>query len=151
MAGCLLNNHTTMDVRYTLSLEDHLAWYDHHLATPDGRCLRSSVPCLSGFLDRFRRWRYSRWLVLPRNRLAFGGRTLEATEQGSREFSAEINIMTPWSEIALVAVTSSHLFLAHKSMNAHIVPLRFFESDAARESFVFFARSHVNTHTQPAP
>jgi hypothetical protein len=49
--------------------------------------------------------------------------------------------------MGLAALTSSHLFLAHTTMNAHIVPLRFFESDANRESFVSFVSSHVHEIT----
>ena len=132
-----------MDVRYALTLEDHLAWLDYYLATPEGVGLRSSLPLVGGVLDRFRRWRFSRQVTLPPSQHALGERTLEVTEQGVREFSPEFSFTTAWSEIGLVAVTGSHLFLAHTSMNAHIVPLRFFESDARRESFISFARSHV--------
>jgi hypothetical protein len=134
-----------MDVRYTLSLEDHLAWYDHYLAMSEGARFRSSLPLVGGVLDRFRRWRYSRQVALPPSRHAFGERTLEATEQGVREFSPEFSFTTAWSDLGLVTVTPSHLFLAHSSMNAHIVPLRYFQSDAQRESFVSFAKSHVHT------
>jgi hypothetical protein len=81
--------------------------------------------------------------LLP-SRNALGERTLEATEQGVREFSTEFSFITAWSDMGLVALTSSHLFLAHTTMNAHIVPLRFFESDAKRESFVSFVSSHVH-------
>ena len=133
-----------MDVRYTLSLEDHLAWYDYYLTMPQGARVRSWPPLVSGVLDRFRRWRYSRQVALPPSRHAFGERTLEATETGVREFSPAFDFTTAWSDLGLVAVTSSHLFLAHASMNAHIVPLRFFENDTKRESFVSFAKSHVH-------
>lgn len=135
-----------MPIRYTLTLEDHLAWYDHYLATPGGSQFRSSLP----FAGRFRRWRYSRQVALPPSRHAFGERTLEATEQGVREFSPEFSFTTAWPDLYLVAVTSSHLFLAHASMNAHIVPLRYFRSDAERESFISFAQSHVHKNaSQP--
>ena len=137
-----------MDVRYTLSLEDHLAWYDHYLATSEGVHFRSSLPLVGGVLDRFRRWRYSRQVALPPSRHALGERTLEATETGVREFSPAFSFTTAWSDLGFVVVTSSHLFLAHASMNAHIVPLRFFESDTERESFISFAKSHV--HPQAA-
>ena len=132
-----------MDVRYTLSSEDHLAWYDHYLTTPEGERFQSSLPLVGALLDRFRRWRYSRRVALPPSRHAFGERTLEVTETGVREFSTAFNFTTAWSDLGFVAVTSSHLFLAHASMSAHIVPLRFFESDTKRESFVSFAKSHV--------
>jgi len=126
----------TMDVRYTLTLDDHLAWYDFYFATPDGACSRSSFP----LVDRFRRWRYSRQLVNEPNRYVTGERTLEAIEQGLREFSPNFSFSTPWSDITLVAETSQHLFLAHTSMNAHIVPLRFFDTAAKRETYVSFAK-----------
>lgn len=137
-----VREHSQMDVRYTLTLADHLAWYDHYLATTDGARLRSSLP----FVDRFRRWRYSRRVVTMTSRHALGERTLEVSEQGVREFSPEFSFTTAWSDIGLVADTSRHLFLAHKSMNAHIVPLSFFETNSKRESFVSFARSHVGVH-----
>ena len=47
---------TRMDIRYTLSLEDHLAWYDHYLTAYAGVRLGSSLPLVGGVLDRFRRW-----------------------------------------------------------------------------------------------
>jgi hypothetical protein len=140
LADYLLGGKTRMDVRYTLTLQDHLAWYDHYLATPGGSQLRSSF----SLVGRFRRWRYSRQVALPPSRHAFGERTLEATEQGVREFSPEFSFTTAWPDLGLVAVTPSHLFLAHASMNAHIVPLRYFRSDAERESFISFAQSHVH-------
>src|SRR5208282_6378003 len=56
-----LGGKTRMDVRYTLTLQDHLAWYDHYLATPEGACFLSSLP----LVGRFRRWRYSRRVALP--------------------------------------------------------------------------------------
>ena len=129
-----------MDVRYTLTLQDHLAWYDHYLATPGGAQLRSSLP----LVGRFRRWRYSRQVALPPSRHAFGERTLETTEQGVREFSPEFSFTTAWSDLSLLAVTPSHLFLAHASLNAHIIPLRYFPNEAERESFISFAKSHVH-------
>lgn len=140
-----LNGSTNMDVRYTLSLQDHLAWYDYFLSTPEGARFRSFLPLVGTSLDRFRRWRYSRQVALPPSRYAFGERTLETTEQGVREFSQEFSFTTAWSDLDFVAVTSSHLFLAHSTMNAHIVPLRYFQSDAQRESFVSFAQSHVQS------
>jgi len=129
-----------MEIRYTLSLADHLAWYDYYLATPEGKRLKSSFP----FIDRFRRWRFSRQVFSPPSRHALGERALETTEKGVREFSPEFSFTTAWADIGLVAATASHLFLAHSSMNAHIIPLRFFESDAKRESFMSFARVHCH-------
>jgi hypothetical protein len=134
-----------MEVRYTLTLEDHLAWYDYYLNTPEGARLRSSLPLVAGALDRLRRRRYSRQVVSPPSHHALGERTLEITEQGLREFSPGFSFTIPWPEMCLAAVTSSHLFIGHTSMNANIVPLRFFESDAKRESFVSFVRSHVQS------
>ena len=128
-----------MEVRYKLKLADHLAWYDYYLSTPEGACLRSSAP-----LDRLRRWWYALMVILPPSRHALGERTLEANGEGVRESSPKFSFATAWSAMALVAVTPSHLFLAHVSMNAHIVPLKFFKSGAERESFVLFAKSHVS-------
>src|SRR5215472_10305693 len=108
-----------MDVRYTLTLDDHLAWYDHYLATPEGARLRSPFR----FIDRIKRWRFYRQVISPSHH-AVGERTLEVTGTGVREFSAEFSFSTAWPDIALIAVTPSHLFLVHASMNAHIVPLR---------------------------
>jgi hypothetical protein len=137
---------TPMDVRYTLSLEDHLAWHDYYLATPEGERFRSSIPLIGGLLDQLRRRRFSHQVTLPPSRHALGERTLELTEKGVREFSSEFSFTTAWSDIGLIALTPSHLFLAHTSMNAHIVPSRFFESDAQQESFVTFAKRHVRTN-----
>jgi hypothetical protein len=139
-----------MEIRYSLAMADHLAWYDHYLAMPEGECLRSSFP----FVGRFRRWRFSRQVISPPSCHALGERTLEVTDKGVREFSPEFSFTTAWADIGLVVVTSSRLFLAHKSMNAHIVPLRFFESDAKRDSFIVFARDHTmlpNTALEPTP
>jgi hypothetical protein len=63
-----------------------------------------------------------------------------------REFSPKFSFTTAWSDLGLVVATSSHLFLAHRSMNAHIVPLRYFQSDAEREFFISFAQGHVHTN-----
>jgi hypothetical protein len=134
-----------MHVRYTLTLEDHLAWYDYYLATSQGAHFRSSIPLVAGAINQVRRRRYSRQLTQRPNLHALGERTLEATEVGVREFSLEFSFTTAWSDMGLVAVTSNHLFLAHVSMNSHIVPLSFFASDAQRESFVSFAKSQVHT------
>jgi hypothetical protein len=131
---------TCMEVIYTLTLEDHLAWYDFYLTTSEGARLRSSL----SFVRRFRRWSFSHQLVSPPSQHALGERTLEVTENGLREFSSAFSFTIPWSEMCLAAVTSSHLFIAHTSMNANIVPLRFFESDAKRESFLSFVKSHVH-------
>jgi hypothetical protein len=129
-----------MDVQYKLTLEDHLAWYDYYLATPEGVRLKSKFR----FVDRLRRRRFSRQLTSPANLLAIGDRTLELNEKGVREFSAQFDFTTAWPEIALVAVTHTRLFLAHGSMNAHIVPLCYFEIDAKRESFISFATNHTS-------
>jgi YcxB-like protein len=135
-----------MSVRYTLSLQDHLAWYDYYLATPEGARFRSPLPLIGKISDRFRRRKFSRKVALPPSRHAFGERTLEITEQGVREFSPEFSFTTAWSDFSFVAVTSSHLFFAHSSMNAHIVPLHYFQNNAERESFISFAQSHVRTN-----
>ena len=131
-----------MHVRYTLTLADHLAWHDHYVTTAHGAHSRSLFP----FVDRFRRWRYSRRVVTAPNRHALGERTLEVTEHGVREYSPEFSFTTAWPDIGLVADTSRHLFIVHSSMNAHIVPLRFFETDSKRESFVSFAKGHAGIH-----
>jgi hypothetical protein len=133
-----------MRVRYMLTLQDHLAWYDYHLATSEGARLRSPLPLIGGAINRFRRWEFSRRVILPPSRHALGERTLALGEQGTREFSPDFDFTTPWTELCLAAVTSSHLFIAHASMNAHIVPLRFFENEAEREAFISFVRQHFN-------
>jgi hypothetical protein len=143
-ATALSGSVTHMEVRYMLTLEDHLAWYDYYLTTAEGTGLRSSLPLVSRMINRFRRRRYSRQVVSPMSHHAIGERTLEVTEQGLREFSSEFSFTLQWPEMCLAAVTSSHLFIAHTSMNANIVPLRFFESDAKRDSFVSFVKSHVH-------
>ena len=132
-----------MEIRYTLTLADHLAWYDYYLATPEGACLRSSIPLVAGILDRYRRWKFSRQVVSPPSRHALGERALELSEQGLREFSPEFSFTSAWSEMCLAAMTTRHLFIAHTSMNAHIIPLHFFETDSERDSFVSFVKSHV--------
>jgi len=134
-----------MHVRYTLTLEDHLAWYDYYLATSQGAHFRSSIPLIARAIDQMRRRRFCRQVTQRPSIHALGERTLEATEVGVREFSPEFSFTTAWSDVGLVAVTSNHLFLAHVSMNAHIVPLSFFASDAQRESFASFATSRVQT------
>jgi hypothetical protein len=132
-----------MQVRYTLALKDHLTWYDYYLATPNGARFQSSLPLVAGVVNRFKRWKFSRQMTLPPSHHALGERTLEATEKELREFSPEFSFTTAWSEIGLMAITPSHLFLAHTSMNAHIVPLHFFKSDVERESFLSFAKAHL--------
>ena len=127
-----------MTASYALSPADHLAWYDHCLLLPDGQSARSPSP-ISAFL---RRCRYARQ-VRSFGKGAFGPRTLELGSEAVREFSAAFDFSTRWQDVALVSLTPTHLFIAHSSMNAHIVPLSCFESIVAREEFVAFARSHA--------
>jgi hypothetical protein len=77
------------------------------------------------------------------NRSAFGERTIELSPSGVREFSSNFDFSTAWQDLAQAVVTPHYLFLAHPSMNAHIIPLRYFESGALRDSFVSFALSHA--------
>ena len=131
-----------MLVRYTLSPDDHLAWYDYYIASIQ-RFGWSSLPLIGPLLSALRRKRFIRGILAAGNHTALGDRTIELSPSGVREFSADFDFSTAWQTLAQAAVTSQHLFLAHPSMNAHIIPLRYFESDALRDSFVSFALSHA--------
>jgi hypothetical protein len=115
-----------------------LAWYDYFITTPSGAYLKSSIP----FIERYKRWRFSRQVTLLPSHHAIGERTLEIAAKGAREFSARFDFTTEWANLDFVAVTPSHLFLAHESMNAHIVPLCYFETDSKREAFILALKGH---------
>jgi len=138
-----------MLVRYILTLEDHLAWYDYYVAN-SCRPLWSRVPVIGTRIADRRRQRFVQAILKPENRSALGERTIELSGTGVREFSAEFDFSTKWQDIAHVAITEQHLFLAHPSMNAHIVPLRFFDTESHRESFLSFALKAKPTATQDA-
>ena len=125
-----------MQVRYTLNLDDHLAWFDYYCTTEFGRREKSRLPIIGKYLDRLNRESFGRSLRASQNKLALGERTLELSAKGPREFGAGIDFITAWGDIALVATTDTHLFIAHTSMNAHIVPLRSFGSEADRTAFI---------------
>ena len=72
-----------------------------------------------------------------------GERTIELTEDGVREYSRDFTFVTRWEEIALVEVTADHVFMAHASMNAHIIPIRSFGSEAERDVFLSYARNRA--------
>lgn len=139
-----------MELRYTLALDDHLAWYDYYLATPEGKNSRSRFPIIGGLLNKRRRRKYSREIISPPNRHAFGERTLEVSDDGVREFTPEFAFTTKWANISLVTITSSHLFLADTSMNAHIIPLHFFENETKRDLFISFVKSHAKISSMRA-
>jgi hypothetical protein len=130
-----------MQVRYTLNLDDHLAWFDYYCTTDFGRHEKSRLPFFGKYLDRISRESFGRSISTSQNKLAFGERTLELSAKGPREFGTGIDFITAWPDIALVAVTDTHLFIAHTSMNAHIIPLRSFGSEADRIAFVRHAES----------
>ena len=130
---------TTVTASYQLSLADHLAWYDDCLLLPSGESTRSSFL----FLTRLRRWRYARQVRSFGSKGAFGPRTLELGSEAVREFSDSFDFSTHWKDVAAVSLTPTHLFIAHSSMNAHIVPLRCFGSAEAQMEFVDFAQSHI--------
>jgi hypothetical protein len=131
-----------MLVHYTLSLEDHLAWFNYY-TTSIQRFGWSSLPLIGPLISARRRKRFMQGLLATCNRTALGERTIELSPSGVREFSSEFDFSTDWSTLACAALTSQHLFLAHPSMNAHIIPLGFFDNDTLRDSFVSFALSHV--------
>lgn len=125
-----------MQVRYTLNLDDHLAWFDYYCTTDFGRHEKSRLPFIGKYLDHINRESFGRSLRTSENKLAFGERTLELNAKGLREFGDGIDFITAWPNVALVAATATHLFVAHTSMNAHIIPLRSFGSEADRLAFV---------------
>lgn len=117
-----------MIVKYSLSLEDHEGWYD--------RVLLSSCR-LTGFqalLTRFApKWRKSMFLNrLRANKSATGERVLEVSSVGARESGANYDFVTLWKDVVRIEQTPNHLFIAHHSLNAHIVPLNQI-GDAAKD------------------
>lgn len=132
-----------MVVRYSLTLADHLAWYDYFLSTPAGSRSRSALPVIEAWLPQRRRHRYAQQILATSSSL--GDRSLELSPDGVREFSDHFDFATRWQDIALVATTGQHLFIVHTSMNAHIVPLSGFRSHPEREAFTSFAQNHAAT------
>jgi len=129
-------------VRYILSLEDHLAWYDYYDDNLSGFGW-SSLPILGRTISARRRTRFSQGILSATNQSAIGERTIELLPSGVREFSSEFDFSTDWKEITHAAVTPQHLFIAHWSMNAHIIPLRYFEGGQLRDSFIAFVVNHI--------
>ena len=125
-----------MKVRYSLGLEDHLAWYDYYCTTQYGQHEKSKLPVIGKDLDRSARESFGRTISAKNNGTAFGERSLELRTDGVREFSGTYDFVSAWSEIAVVAVTPTHLFIAHVSMNSHIVPLSAFGSSEERSAFI---------------
>lgn len=132
-----------MVVRYLLTLDDHLAWYDYYFSTPAGSRSRSALPLIASWLSRRRRKRYARQILAASSSL--GDRSLELSADGVREFSDAFDFTTRWQDVELVATTGQHLFITHSSMNAHIVPLSVFASHTDRNAFTSFAQSHAAT------
>ena len=133
-----------MFVRYILSLDDHLAWYDYYTVSIQ-RFGWWSLPLIGPLLSVHRRRRFMRGILAEGNRSALGERTIELSPSGIREFSADFDFSTAWEVLAQAVVTSQYVFLVHPSMNAHIIPLRYFESEALLDSFVSFALSHAQS------
>jgi hypothetical protein len=131
-----------MLVRYELTPADHLAWFDYHTAYVAGPW-PARLPLLGPALLERRRERFARDIAAAASAAALGERSVELSVAGVREFSSSFDFSTAWPDLAFAALTPEHVFFAHPSMNAHIVPLRSFGSDAARESFVAFATSHA--------
>lgn len=131
-----------MLVRYILLPNDHLAWYAYYVANMEAVGW-SSFPFIGPLLAAYRRKCFIRGILAAGNRFALGERTLELSPSGVREFSMDFDFATAWVDVAHVAVTPQHLFLAHSSMDAYVIPLQYFESDALRDSFVSFALSHA--------
>ncbi len=129
-----------MLVRYTLGLEDHLAWYDYYCDN-SRRSVWSRVPVIGEWISARHRQRFTGAILKPESHSALGERMIELLDSGIREFSPRFDFATPWQDIVRVVTTEQHLFFVHSSMNAHIVPLRFFDSDARREAFLSFALS----------
>jgi hypothetical protein len=132
-----------MVVCYSLTLDDHLAWYDYFLGTPAGSRSRSALPIIGSWFSQRRRQRYARQILATSASL--GDRSLELSADGVREFSDLFDFATRWQDISLVATKGQHLFIAHTSMNAHIVPLSVFASPTDRDAFTSFAQSHAAT------
>lgn len=131
-----------MLVRYTLSPDDHLAWYDYCTASIESAGWLS-LPLIGPLLSAHRRERFRRGIVAADNRPALGERTIELSSSGIREFSLDFDFSTAWQDLAQAIITPQHLFLAHPSMNTHIIPLQYFESETHRDSFVSFVRTHA--------
>lgn len=130
-----------MLVRYTLSPDDHLAWYDYTARVQSSGWL--SLPFIGPLLSGHRRACFRRSIVAAGNRCALGERTIELSSSGIREFSSDFDFSTAWQDLAQAIITPQHLFLAHPSTNTHIIPLQYFESDVLRDSFVSFVRTHA--------
>ena len=134
-----------MIVHYSLDLEDHLAWYDYYCSIPHGRHERSKLPLIGNYMNRMKRENFGRALTSRGNDSAFGQRYLELHTDGVREFSKGFDFSTAWPDIAIVAATSTHLFIAHVSMSSHIVPLRAFPTDTERIAYIRCAEARGST------
>ena len=131
-----------MVVRYALTLDDHLAWFDYytsHVARP----WSARLPIVGRADLARRRSKFAHALSSAANAAALGERSIELSADRVREFSSGFDFSTAWQELAFAVVTSQHLFLAHPSMNAHIIPLRSFDSETAKEAFIRHATSHA--------
>lgn len=139
-----------MKVSYSLSADDHLAWFDH-LRTQDKPSAWPSVwSWLQGADPVREREQFIERLRQPGNSAALGPRTLELTEQGVRETGAGFDFITPWPEISRVEATECHLFIAHTSLNAHVVPVRCFTNGDSWAAFVSEVRAKVKQPAQPS-
>jgi hypothetical protein len=128
-----------MTHHYILTVDDHLAWYDHECK---GETLLSRfLPALHLYLERRKRKSFARFMQSKMNATAVGTRSLEFTSEAVCERGEGFEFSTPWPEVESVVLPPTHLFIAHRSRNAHIVPLASFASDQDRESFVALAVS----------
>lgn len=130
-----------MKVIYTLNLDDHLAWFEYFRTTDFGRHQKSRLPFIGNLLNRLRRTHFARGLMTPQNSLALGERSLELTAEGVREIGEGYEFTHTWPEYVMVETTTTHLFIAHASMNAHIVPLCAFSCEEDQNEFILYAKA----------
>jgi len=131
-----------MHIRYTLTPADHLAWFDYytlHVVRP----WWSRLPVIGRVLLRRRREMFARTICAAANATALGERSIDLSDVGVREHSSTFDFSSPWQDLAFATLSTEHLFFAHASMNAHIIPLRFFVSEDGRDAFVAFTTSHA--------
>ncbi len=79
--------------------------------------------------------------MTPQNSLALGERSLELTAEGVREIGEGYEFTHTWPEYVMVETTTTHLFIAHASMNAHIVPLCAFSCEEDQNEFILYAKA----------
>ena len=132
-----------MKVTYSLSAEDHLAWFDHLKGEDKPRGWPSVWSLLQGADPARQREQFIERLHHPEESAALGPRTLELTDRGVRETGPGFDFTTPWGEISRVDKTETHLFIAHASLNAHVIPRRCFAVEIGMSAFVNAVQSKV--------